>query len=243
VLYEGRSGLPRGGKSESKVLRRGMLMKLDKKIKRLFPFAAAVMLTKEVVKDGIRHLRLRTTGVLAVAVVGFSSPSAAGIITVPSGLAPGSQYRLVFVTADVYPAISTNIGSYNTWVNSEANSIAALAALGTTWQAIGSTATFNAIDNIGIDLGVPIYDFLGNQIASDASAGAGGLFTPSGLFHSFNTDEHGNPDLSSRPDVWTGTGFDGTSLSGLAPLGNPTQTIWRASGLKGSDWLFFSIAS
>src|ERR1035441_11041870 len=102
--------------------------------------APGMAMAEEFVKRMMSDMRLRTFFVLAVAVVGMASRSAAGtIVTIPSSLAPGSQYRLVFVTADTYTATSSNIAVYNTDVNNEANTIAALAALGTTWTVIGST--------------------------------------------------------------------------------------------------------
>src|ERR1700691_3090601 len=99
----------------------------------------------------------RTLGLLALAVAAIASRSYADSITVvPAGLAPGSQYRLVFWTADTYTATDSNIADYNAEVNAEANEVPSLAALDTTWRVIGSTPTVNAIDNIGQDPGVPI---------------------------------------------------------------------------------------
>jgi hypothetical protein len=75
----------------------------------------------------------RALELLVLAIAVFASCSIASpIIVVPAGLAPGSQYRLAFVTADGYPATSANIATYNNEVNAEANPVAALAALGTT---------------------------------------------------------------------------------------------------------------
>src|SRR5580698_717465 len=108
-----------------------------------------------------------TLGLIAMA-VGCASVSFAGtIITTPVGLAPGSQYRLVFVTADAYNAESSNISLYNDDVNNEANAVPGLAALGATWRVLGSTASISAIRNIGAGSNVPIYDLEGDLIASD----------------------------------------------------------------------------
>ena len=101
---------------------------------------------------------VKNVGPLVLAVVGIASRVDAGIITVPPGLAPGSQYRLAFETADTYNAESSSIGVYNSEVNTEADAVAALAALGTTWLVIGSTDAVFASDNIGFQAGVPIYD-------------------------------------------------------------------------------------
>src|ERR1035437_7008593 len=53
-------------------------------------------------------------------------------------------------------------------------SIAALAALGTTWAVIGSTGTVAAIDNVGPDPNVPVFGLDQSLIAVDAA----GLFSP-----------------------------------------------------------------
>ena len=56
---------------------------------------------------------VKNMGLLVLAVVGIASRADAGIITVPPDLAPGSQYRLVFVTAGTYNATSSSISTYN----------------------------------------------------------------------------------------------------------------------------------
>ena len=184
-------------------------------------------MTKEGVKMTLRQLRLPTFCVLALAVVGLSSPSAASpITTVPSGLAPGSFYRLVFVTANVYQATSPNISTYNTDVNTEANS-SALAALGTTWTAIGSTDTSNAITNIGIDAGVPIYGLDGNKVAGDAGTGANGLFGGSLLAPFFVTETGGSV---AGLLVWTGTVPSGIAAFGGALGSGSVDVVFGAAG-------------
>jgi hypothetical protein len=143
---------------------------------------------------------------LAIAVAGFASTSYASIITVPAGLVAGDTYRLVFVTADTYQATSTNIATYNADVTTEADSITALAALDTTWSAIGSTSTVNAITNIGTDANVPIYNFDGQLVADDATTDSGGIFSGA-LLNAILIDELGlSPSIA---EVWTGTSSDG----------------------------------
>jgi hypothetical protein len=94
-----------------------------------------------------------------------ATPVAADPITQPTGLNPGDQYRLAFVTSTSRDATSTDIADYNAFVTSAASSEALLLALGTSWNVIGSTATVDARDNTGTSpssvaggsLGVPIY--------------------------------------------------------------------------------------
>lgn len=190
----------------------------------------------------VSRLRWRTFCVFAICLVGLSSPSTAGTITVvPPGLAPGSQYRLVFLTGGFYSATSSDIADYNTEVNHEANGIAALAALGTTWKVIGSTATVNAIDNIGQDPGVPIYDLSGNKVAADDSSGTGGLFSGS-LLGPIDVTAWGPPRVDA---VWTGTlpsGLFGAALGGASLVtkgsSGASDISWIQSGEASPDHIF-----
>ena len=174
-------------------------------------------------------------GLLVLAVVGIASRADAGIITVPPGLAPGSQYRLVFVTAVPSPAVFPYIGFYNTAVNAAADAVAALAALGTTWLDIGSTAAVSAIDNIGMDAGVPIYDLGGNLIATDAGTGAGGMF--SGTILNVLDITEGGVALGAV-GVWTGSWANGATVS-YAPLGGGSDlmTEYGWVGFTDQRWL------
>ncbi len=174
---------------------------------------------------------------LAVAAVAaMASSVCASSITVPAGLAPGSTYRLVFVTDETYTAADSAIGDYNTLVNNDANAVAALAALGTTWTIIGSTPTVNAITNIGQDAGIPIYNLDGLEVADDATTSSGGLFSGS-LINSINFDENGS---ILNTIVWTGTGSSGVangfSLGGAFPTYGASAPPYASS----PDWIQFS---
>ena len=127
------------------------------------------------------------------------------IITQPSSLNPGDSYRLAFVTAGTRDATSTNIADYNTFVTNAANAIPALASLGTTWTAIGSTATVEARDNTntvpstvgGGSLGVPIFLLNDTKLAdSNDDLWDGSIDVP------FDRTEL---DTAIVADVWTGT--------------------------------------
>jgi hypothetical protein len=43
----------------------------------------------------------------------FAAAAYGSMITLPTGLTPGTQYQLVFVTADTFDAGSTSIATYN----------------------------------------------------------------------------------------------------------------------------------
>ncbi len=91
---------------------------------------------------------------VALATLGTGAAQAA-LVVVPTGLNPGDQYRLVFVTDGTRDATSTNINDYNTFVTNEVTGSALATQLTTagftpsaiTWKAIGSTDSVAARDN------------------------------------------------------------------------------------------------
>jgi len=193
----------------------------------------------------VRLSFVRNMGLLVLAVVGIASRADAGIITVPPGLAPGSQYRLAFVTADTYNAESSSISTYNDEVNAEADAVAALAALGTTWLDIGSTEAVNlnvaglpsmvavdAITNIGIDHWVPIYNLDGWLVAGDAGQGPGGLFSGT-LQAPIAWDPTG---AYTYAEVFTGTTATGT-VAHYSALGDGGSAYGIADD-DTSDWVY-----
>ncbi|GCA78772.1 PEP-CTERM sorting domain-containing protein [Microcystis aeruginosa] len=141
---------------------------------------------------------------VALATLGTSAAQAA-LVVVPTGLAPGAQYRLVFVTADTRDATSTDINDYNTFVTNQvtgsalANALSG-AGLTTTWKAIASTESVAARDNTGTNpssAGVPIYLIDGNRVANNNAD----LWDGS-LQHPINRNNLGT---SSDDYVWTGS--------------------------------------
>jgi PEP-CTERM motif len=152
----------------------------------------------------------------------FAAPplsALAALITVPTGLNPGDHYRIAFVTSTTRDATSSNIADYNAFVTNVANSVPQLAALSTTWSAIGSTTTVDARDNtltnpnVGADASVPIYT-LNNTLIDSTNAA---LWSSSGsaLLAGLNIDETGSTHTVL---VWTGSTFTGTGSAG-AQLG------------------------
>ena len=110
---------------------------------------------------------------VALATLGTGAAQAA-LVVVPTGLNPGDQYRLVFVTDGTRDATSTNIDDYNKFVTNDARGgtpgidtalDVALNAAGFNpntieWKAIASTDSVAARDNTGTNpssTGVPIY--------------------------------------------------------------------------------------
>ena len=179
---------------------------------------------------------LKTCLAVTAVVAGIASrPAAAGIITTPVSLAPGSQYRLVFVTADTYTATDSNIADYNAEVSLEANSVTALQGLNTSWSVIGSTASVDAITNIGSDPTVPIYNLLGTMVADDATGNSGGLFTGS-ILSKINSDENGVAPRTAF--AWTGSNGGGVAFdAGLGALGSSTGTEYGGINFTNLAWI------
>lgn len=179
-----------------------------------------------------RLLSRLVIGFAAVALTATAALSAP--ITVPAGLNPGDQYRLAFITSTERDATSSDIADYNAFVTTAANSQTALAALGTTWMAIASTATVDARDNTGTNpssAGVPIYllDAASTKIAdNNADLWDGDIDA------ALNITETGGLITTPRATVWTGStqtgeAFAGRTLGAIEPeLGSPfsASTSW-----------------
>jgi hypothetical protein len=159
--------------------------------------------------------------------------ASAAPITVPTGLNPGDQYRLVFVTGSVRDAMSTNIADYNNFVTTAANSEPALAALSTTWNAIASTNSINARDNTTtnpfVSAGVPVFRLDGNLVAaSNADLWDGAVSVP------ISTLASGFIPTAASLKVWTGTNVSGDLTS--KPLGTGSVSFGDATAST-SSWV------
>lgn len=176
------------------------------------------------------------------AIVAFATllaPAAwAAPITVPTDLNPGDHYRLAFVTSTKHDATSTDIGVYNAFVTAVANAQPELAALGTTWTAIGSTASIDARDNTGtnptIATGVPIYGLDDVRIAdNNADLWDGALSAPI-------AKETGNLQ-SAYP--WTGTAP--TGIASTFPLGTPAGVTFGTTFITilPPEWIAVGVAN
>ncbi|MCH7751303.1 MAG: PEP-CTERM sorting domain-containing protein [Planctomycetes bacterium] len=145
-----------------------------------------------------------------VALVFATSSLQAAPILVPSGLNPGDTYHLAFVSSTARDSISANIADYDAHVQAAANAAAGgLEAI--TWRAIGSTATVNAIDHIGI-LG-PVYRLDDVLLAtSEADLWDGSIAAQ------LNITEAGTlatPSFGFGAAVWTGTIPNGLGAGGF----------------------------
>jgi hypothetical protein len=187
-----------------------------------------------------------TTLALLAAIILVPVAARASISTVPAGLNPGDEYRLVFVTSWNYgfPS-STDIGTYNTIVNDLAQSVPELAELNVQWNVLGSTQSVNARQNTGTDPslgGVPIFLLNGDRIATDYADLWDGT-----LENALNITETGvayTPNMhpgNGAYYIWAGQVWTGSSNSGLAQfsslggpnghvvIGNPNTNNWMSN--------------
>jgi hypothetical protein len=185
-----------------------------------------------------------TVFLFAVFAAVTSLPALAAPITVPSGLNPGDQYRLAFVSSTTRDATSTDIADYNAFVTTAANSVPELVALGTTWNAIASVQFVDARDNTGTNpeldpVGVPIYD-LASQIIASSNLD----LWDTTIQYSLSYQEEGNLRPVSR--VWTGTaasGFASLPLGGHFPADpNDSPFALQGSTASGTAWIVSNVA-
>jgi hypothetical protein len=150
-----------------------------------------------------------------------ASAAAAAPITLPPGLNPGDPYHLIFVTSVTIAATSSNIADYDEFVETlvALQPGGYLAALGTTWRAVVSTPTVDAIDHIGVS--APVYRMNGLLVAT----GAADLFDGS-LVNPVLLGMDGFNDGGIR-SVWTGS-----TAAGIGAAGNQ---MGAASVMRGLD--------
>ncbi len=159
-------------------------------------------------------------GFACVALGGPAVVARAGVVlATPAGLAPGDQFRIVFVTNASTNATSTDIATYNAFVNTDAAGATYDAAV-VSWKVIGSTQTVDAATNIGA-FAVPVYLSNGTLIALSTTTGAGGLWSGS-ILNPINTRLDGTAAVTPSNLVFTGTAADGTAASDYGALGGDT---------------------
>ena len=137
----------------------------------------------------------------------------------PADLAPGSTYRLMFVTSGTTQGKSSSIGTYNALATTDGNQY----YNGTTWSAVVSTTGVNAIDNIACTpscAGDPIYLVNGAKVANSTTSLFGGsILTP------IDVTQADLPSAASFFNkVWTGSTTGGVK-NGVFGLGYSYQTL------------------
>jgi len=161
------------------------------------------------------------------------------IVATPSGLNPGDQFRIVFLTVGTTQATSSDISFYNTFVTNDAINQAGgvgnnvvYGSTTLTWTAIASTNAVSAISNIG-SFGVPVYLASGTRITpSDTATGlwSGSLLAP--------INEFLTAPFFFDTSVWTGTLPNGTG-AGSFTLGSGSEfgSTPGLSNKSNSEWV------
>lgn len=176
----------------------------------------------------------RVAGTLSLgifaALIGGAPAFGGTIMTQPSGLTPGTQYQLVFVTSDGFLASSTNVSTYNTDVTTEAALNTTLASFdaanGVAWTVIGTVPGVNA--NANAPSSGLVYTLDGTQVASSANS----LYSGS-LLAAVDINQYGNTENTS---VWTGSSSNGANTNPFYELGG-TFPVEGYSTSTSSTWL------
>ena len=151
------------------------------------------------------HCVLVATNLLFAVVLMASVPTSSQATVIPPiGLAPGSPYQLIFVTADLIIPTSSDISYYNSFVTAEAADNPSLPTA--TWCAVASTQTMNANANAVAYNNIPIYNAQGALVATGyTDLWDGTIESP------IEFNQYGGTDSVSRDLVWTGSDTSGFS--------------------------------
>ncbi len=170
---------------------------------------------------------------LIVATSIAASTASAGSISAPSGLNPGDQFRIVFVTDGTTAATATTFSTYDNLVQSEAS--------GTTyngksisWFAIVSTSSTDAIVHIGntTTSSIPVYLVDGTKVT--ASDTISGLWSGS-LQHAVNEDISGQTQNSAS--VWSGTSSQGIANVQSRHYAGQSSVTYGSSSSTNGGWI------
>ena len=162
------------------------------------------------------RVAIRLTILLVFGCVGLApaNPCQAGIaLATPAGLSAGEQFQFVFLTDSLTTATSTDIDTYNTFVNKAAGG-ATYGGQTVTWYAIASTSTVSAITNTD-EYRFPVYLTNGTKVATSTEQTEGGLYSGT-LLARIGIDIDGRPPGRDLGRVWTGTNQDGSIATGNA---------------------------
>jgi len=168
--------------------------------------------------------------------LGIWKPWANGGINPATTLAwaAGDTYRLVFVTSAETTAESTEITTYNTFVQGVAASSTAFPDLGNVnWNIVGSTSAINAMDNTSTNpdddgTGVAIFMMDGETSIAHSNADLW-----DGISNAVTQDE--NDQWLKEDRVFTGTKGDGTQHDQV--LGTDPDVSTGRTDRDGTGWM------
>ncbi len=179
---------------------------------------------------------LRVIAILLVSVTAYATP------IYPPGLAVGQKFRYGFVTSTSFSATHSDIG----WYNTQVNSVAALnpALSGIQWKALVSTMTVTAEANTGTTKtanggvpGVPIYLISGPDdpnTAIEIAVGNNDLWDGS-IRAAFNRNEFGDL-VPTGQRLITGTDRFGMQASSFNVVGT-NHVLQGCVGEVDKDWI------
>ena len=136
-----------------------------------------------------------------------------GVLDSSTGLQPGDQYRLIFLTSTTTNALSSDITTYNSFVQATAAASTTYPGRGGgPWNIMGSTLAVDARDNTGtnpdVEAGIPI--FLTDGLTLLASNNSELWSAPSAV--PVTLDENGVEVSNTGTRVFTGSFNDGTGV-------------------------------
>ena len=168
---------------------------------------------------------LSVLSVFALAAIAAGTASAGSIAT-PTGLNPGDQFRIVFLSTTTTSATNSNLSTYDSIVSSDATGYT-YGGNSPIWKAIVSSAGIDAKDHIGLQSTsvVPLYTVSGTIVS-------GGNLWSGALLNQITVRIDGTP---ANESVWTGTSEYGT---GYAQYTMGSQSVrYGASATVSSDWI------
>ena len=147
----------------------------------------------------------------------------------PADIGPGERFRLIFLSSTKRNAASSDIETYNTFVqNQAAAGHANIQDHASRFKVVGCTQAVDARDNTGTNTngsGVPIYWVGGNKVAdSDADFYDGSWDDEANDRNELGNDAHDTSQTDNHP--FTGCDHDGTEKTVSADsraFGTPTR--------------------
>ncbi len=156
-------------------------------------------------------------------------------LSAPSGLTEGAKFRFLFITMDTISATSSNIADYNSFVNFEANGASYNGAT-ISWNAVVSTASVNARDNVGgYGSNAAIFLVNGTKIANDMTT----VSSSNGLWSS-NLLAAPNVRINGRTrdvTVWSGSTGLGMAWNGGLGTSAPNGITTGLSSFQNFQWM------
>ena len=158
----------------------------------------------------------------AAALLMTGLPAHASLVLRPPGLHAGDQFRVLFITSDTHDARSSDIASYDSFVNGLAVTAGIDSYFGSavSWQVLGSTFGTSAIERVGLDAPA-LYGISGLRIAD-----SGADLWDGSIDNAIYLDEQGR---AQEGVVFTGTGADGRAAA--TPLGGTGGVLLSEAGL------------